>query len=154
MPVMGGDRADAGLMVICNAFSESEGRRGFLKLRARDRSFTAVAAANDLLALGCYDSLRELGLRVPRDVAVSGFNDMPFVDKLKPPLTTLRIPLYQMGAQAARTLLARLEKRSAPVEQITLRPELVVRGSTSKPNTRRATSASSSRPLRVSMFIS
>lgn len=128
-----GLRADAGLIVVCNAFSESEGRRGFLKLRARDRSFTAVAAANDLLALGSYDALRELGLSVPRDVAVSGFNDMPFVDKLRPPLTTVRIPLYQMGAQSARTLLARLEERSAPVEQITLGPELVVRGSTAPP---------------------
>lgn len=121
------------LIVSCAAFNESEGRRAFLQLRARDRSFTAVAAGNDLLALGCYDALRELGLRVAQDVSVSGFNDMPFVDKLKPPLTTVRIPLYQMGAQAARTLLARLDEPGAPVEQIMLRPQLVVRGSTGPP---------------------
>jgi len=89
-----------------------------------------VVAGNDLLALGCYDAARELGLRVPEDVAVTGFNDMPFVDKLQPPLTTVRIPHYRMGAQAARTLVARLHNRHAPVEHMTLRPELVVRGST------------------------
>lgn len=127
-------RSDPRHVVECGAFSEGEGKRGFLELWRRDRSFTAVAAANDLLALGCYDAARELGLRVPEDVAVTGFNDMPFVDKLHPPLTTVRIPHYQMGAQAARTLLARLHDRDAPVEHVTLRPELVVRGSTAAAN--------------------
>jgi LacI family transcriptional regulator len=115
---------------FCNGFTESEGRRCFLALWARDHRFTAVVTANDLLALGCYDALLELGLRVPDDIAISGFNDMPFVDKLRPPLTTLRIPHYKMGAQAARTLLARLSNPEAPVEHIRFKPELVVRGST------------------------
>jgi LacI family transcriptional regulator len=117
-------------IMVCKGFTESEGRRAFLALWARDRTFTAVVAANDLLALGCYDALLELGLRVPADIAVSGFNDMPFVDKLRPPLTTVRIPHYKMGAQAARTLLARLTNPGAPIEHIRFKPELVVRGST------------------------
>jgi LacI family transcriptional regulator len=125
-----GLRNDARRVVACGAFSESEGRLGFLELWRRDRSFTAVVAANDLLALGCYDAARELGVRVPDDLAVTGFNDMPFVDKLQPPLTTVRIPHYRMGAQAARTLVARLHNRDAPIEHVTLRPELVVRAST------------------------
>jgi LacI family transcriptional regulator len=128
-----GLKADPRLIGLCNSFSEAEGRRVFLVLRARDRRFTAVVTANDLLAVGCYDALEELGLRVGKDVAVSGFNDMPFVDKLRPPLTTVRIPHYQMGAQAARTLLARLHDHGAPIEHVTLRPELVVRGSTGPP---------------------
>ncbi len=122
--------ADPRRIIACNAYTEIEGRRAFLALRARDRRFTAVVTANDLLALGCYDALLELGLRVPEDIAVSGFNDMPFVDKLRPPLTTVRIPHYKMGAQAARTLLARLNNREAPIEHIRFKPELVVRGST------------------------
>src|SRR5262249_58478321 len=108
-------RTDPKLVVMCNAFTESEGRRVFLELWARHRSFTAVVTANDMLALGCYDALNELGLRVPEDIAVSGFNDMPFVDKLRPPLTTVRIPPYKMGDQAARTLLARGQKPGEPV---------------------------------------
>src|SRR5216683_2422784 len=145
-----GLKADPRLIGLCASFSETEGRRVFLGLRARHRRFTAVVAANDLLALGCYDALDELGLRAGRDVAVSGFNDMPFVDKLRPPLTTVRIPHYQMGAQAARTLLARLHDRNAPVEHVTLRPELVVRGSTAArdaaPQARRGRISGSRRP--------
>lgn len=125
-----GLRADPALISICDAFSETEGRRAFLELRSRGRVFTAVVAANDMLAIGCYDALAELGLRVPLHMSVTGFNDMPFVDKLGPPLTTVRIPHYEMGAQAARTLLLRLQDPAAPVEQVTLRPELMVRGST------------------------
>jgi LacI family transcriptional regulator, galactose operon repressor len=132
-----GLRSDPRRVAVCAAFSEQEGRRGFLALWAKDRGFTAVVAANDLIALGCYDAARELGLRVPEDLAVTGFNDMPFVDKLQPPLTTVRIPHYLMGAQAARALLARLHDRDAPVEHVKLRPELVVRGSTAMPEGRR-----------------
>ncbi len=123
-------KVDPRRILVCHAFSEEEGRRGFLSLWEKTRTFTAVVTANDLLALGCYDALVELGLRVPNDMAVSGFNDMPFVDKLRPPLTTVRIPHYKMGAQAARTLLARLSNREAPIEHIRFKPELVVRGST------------------------
>ncbi len=127
-----GLKADPRLIGLCASFSESEGRRAFLELRARNPRFTAVVAANDLLAVGCYDALDELGLRAGREVAVSGFNDMPFMDKLRPPLTTVRIPHYQMGAQAARMALARLHHPDAPIEHVTLRPELVVRGSTGR----------------------
>lgn len=129
-------RTDPKLIAVCNAFTESEGRRVFLELWARHHSFTAVVTANDMLALGCYDALNDLGLRVPGDIAVSGFNDMPFVDKLRPPLTTLRIPHYEMGAQAARTLLARVQNRDAPIQHVTFKPELVVRGSTAPPKGR------------------
>ena len=76
-----------------------------------------------MIALGCYDAAREIGhLRIPEDFSVTGFNDMPFLDKLHPSLTTVRIPHYQMGAQAARTLLARLNGGLAAVEHVTLLP--------------------------------
>lgn len=123
-------KPDPKLITICSAFSEEEGRRAFLELWSRDHSFTAVVAANDLLALGCYDALLALGIQVPEDISVSGFNDMPFLDKLRPPLTTVRIPLYEMGTQAAKTLLLRMQNREAPAPSITLKPELIVRGST------------------------
>ena len=132
----------------CHAFTEQEGRRAFLALWQKDRSFTAVVTANDLLALGCYDALAELGLRVPGDVAVSGFNVMPFVDKLRPPLTTVRIPHYKMGAQAARTLLARLNNPDAPIEHIRFKPVLVVRSSTGRPHPK---VDSQSRPSRMAL---
>jgi len=134
--------SEAGLTLgpieVCQAFTESAGRQAFPRLWRRGRGFTAVVTGNDTLALGCYDALRELGLAVPDDVSVIGFNDMPFVEKLHPPLTTLRIPHYEIGALAARTLLARLRDRGAPVERIVLEPELVVRGSTAPPRAPRS----------------
>jgi LacI family transcriptional regulator len=135
-----GLRADQKRIGVCGGFTESEGRRAFLELRARDRSFTAIVAANDMIALGCYDAAREVGLRIPEDVSVTGFNDMPFLDKLHPALTTVRIPHYQMGAQAARTLLARLNGAAPAVEHVTLLPELIARGSTAAPPSQSAKS--------------
>lgn len=138
-------KANPRRIVVCHAFNEEEGRRAFLALWEKDRTFTAVVTANDLLALGCYDALAELGLRVPGDIAISGFNDMPFLDKLRPPLTTVRIPHYKMGAQAARTLLARLSNREAPIEHIRFKPDLVVRGSTGRAHARADSQSRSSR---------
>ena len=66
-------------------------------------------------------------------LSVTGFNDMPFVDRLTPPLTTIRIQHYEMGAQAARLLLQRLERPEAPGMAIQLGVQLVVRGSTAPP---------------------
>ena len=97
------------------------------------KKFTAVVAANDLLALGAYDALAARGLRCPQDISVTGFNDMPFVDKMNPPLTTVRIPHYDMGVQAAQLLLRQIEKPGSARMSITLAPELVIRGSTAKP---------------------
>jgi LacI family transcriptional regulator len=130
--------AEPELVVFCDAFTENAGRRAFADLWGRDRGFTALVAGNDMLALGCYDALLDLGVRVPEEVSVIGFNDMPFVGKLHPPLTTVRIPLSEIGARAARALLGRLRDRAAPVERIVLEPELVVRASTAPPRAARA----------------
>ena len=125
-----GLKVDSRLIVACAGFREDEGRRAFLELWARERNFTAVVAGNDLLALGCYDAAAELGLHIPAEMSVTGYNDMPFLDKLHPPLTTLRIPHYEMGTQAAKMLLGRMQKHVLPASSIALLPELVVRGST------------------------
>ena len=95
--------------------------------------FTAVVAANDLLALGCYDAMDELGLHCPDDISVTGFNDMPFMNRLSPPLTSLRIPHREIGDTAAKLLLERIEDPEKPVKTVNQLPELVVRGSTAPP---------------------
>lgn len=94
---------------------------------------SAIVASNDLLALGAYRALAGLGLRCPQDVSIVGYNDMPLVDMVAPPLTTIRIDSVALGERAAALLLdwlgspVGLEPR--PV-QIVTRPTLVVRGST------------------------
>ena len=114
------------------------GRRAAAALLAANPRITAIVAANDLLALGCYDEAKRLGLACPRDISITGFNDMPFADRFDPPLTTVRIPHRAMGAEAARLLLAEIENPRSPKREIELQPELVVRGSTARP---RASSA-------------
>jgi LacI family transcriptional regulator len=101
-------------------------------LRAGPGAFTAIVAANDLLALGAYDALREAGLRIPADISVTGFNDMPMADLVDPPLTTVRIQHAAMGEAAAAALLARL-RGEAPAGLTRLPAALVVRGSAAAP---------------------
>ncbi len=98
-----------------------------------------MVAANDLLALGCYDALKERGLLCPQDVSVTGFNDMPFIDHLSPPLTSLRIPHDELGVQAARLLLEKIRNPATTTTTVTLKPELVIRGSTAPPAARGGT---------------
>jgi LacI family transcriptional regulator len=129
-----GLKADRALIRFTKTFVESEGARVFKQLLDDDsREFTAVVAGNDLLALGCYDVLREAGLSCPRDLSIVGFNDIPFLDKLQPPLTTVRIPHYELGTRAAALVLKRLRDPSLEPLTIRLDPELIVRGSTAPP---------------------
>jgi LacI family transcriptional regulator len=121
-------------ITFANAFTEAEGARACLELIGRAGRVTAIVAANDRLAIGCYDALAELGLRCPGDISIVGFNDMPFVDRLAPPLSTVRVPQREIGTVAAELLLKRLSEGSGQNEEILLEPSLVVRDSTAPPS--------------------
>jgi LacI family transcriptional regulator len=99
---------------------------------AGDGDLTAILAGNDMLAVGVYEALADAGLRCPADVSVVGHNDMPMVDKLEPPLTTVAIPQYEIGVAAARVLLGHLAGERAPERRL-LATRLVVRRSTAPP---------------------
>ena len=102
--------------------------------RARAAGFSAVVAANDLIALGALQVLRERGVAVPQQVSVVGHNDIPLLDQISPPLTTVRIQHYQMGFRAAQLLLDALDgSPGSDAATVMLRPELVVRASTAPP---------------------
>jgi LacI family transcriptional regulator len=123
---------DADLVVFAKSFTVEEGLRCGRLLLDRGAGCTAIAAANDMLAVGCYAALDEAGLSCPEDISVVGFNDMPFIDRLRPPLTTIRFPHYQVGTEAAQLLLERIAEHSGPVKILYLAPELVIRGSTAR----------------------
>jgi LacI family transcriptional regulator len=123
--------ADPDLAVSCDAFTEQAGRDGMREILGRNKPITAVVAANDLLALGCYDILAEHGLKCPQDVSVTGFNDMPFADRFSPPLTSVHIPHDELGVQAAGLLLGEIRDPGAARITIRLDPRLVIRQSTS-----------------------
>ncbi|MEO1018768.1 MAG: LacI family DNA-binding transcriptional regulator, partial [Pseudomonadota bacterium] len=113
------------------AFTEAEGERCAKVLLERNIAFTAIVCANDQLALGTIRALRSAGLSCPDRISVSGYNDMPLVDRLDPPLTTVRIQQRTAGARAAEILLAQMEEEGrARLVHIELPVELVVRGST------------------------
>jgi LacI family transcriptional regulator len=122
---------------FANAFTEVEGARVCRELLDGSPDVTAIVAANDLLALGCYDVLAERGLRCPQDLSVVGFNDMPFADRFDPPLTTVRIPHREIGSAAAELLLERLGDGDAEAPQVRLQPTFVARGSTAAPRAER-----------------
>ena len=119
-------------VIEADAFSREAGRTACLELLARHPDITAIVAANDLLALGCYDVFAERRISCPSDISVTGYNDAPFVDMVSPPLTTVRIKQHEMGIEAARLLLARMNGQEVTAD-VLLRPELVLRSSTAIP---------------------
>jgi LacI family transcriptional regulator len=122
------------LLIEASAFTEADGQLAFAALVESGREFTAVVAGNDMLAVGCYDQLRRLAMSCPGDVSIAGFNDMRFMDKLHPPLTTVSEPHYAMGAEAAKLLIELLtDSPPGPVKAVTFPPRLVIRGSTGPP---------------------
>jgi LacI family transcriptional regulator len=115
------------------AFTEPEGARLCEELLGEDADVTAIVAGNDLMALGCYDVFAARGIECPRELSVVGFNDMPFAARFAPPLTTVRIPHYEIGVAAAQLLLDILNGGPDDATEVVLPPELVVRGSTAAP---------------------
>jgi LacI family transcriptional regulator len=121
------------LTTFAEAFSIAEGRRACRELLERGAGPTAIIAANDLLALGCLDALGEAGLRCPQDVSIIGYNDMPFAERFMPPLTSVRIPGYELGLRGASVLLDRISGEDSTPRTEMLSPRLVVRASTAPP---------------------
>jgi LacI family transcriptional regulator len=99
------------------------------QLLERRRPFTAVFAYNDISAIGAIWAFREAGLRVPEDVSVVGFDDIPGAASANPSLTTVRQPLSRMGQIAAQTVIERVEQRGNYVPEIAIEPAFVVRES-------------------------
>ncbi len=124
---------DAGAVAVASAYTRDAGRVAAAELLDSHCDLTAVATANDLLALGLYLEMRARGLDCPVDLSVVGHNDMPMIDMVDPPLTTIHIHHGDMGRRAAELLLKQIGKPdAAPIVQV-IEPELVLRGSTTAP---------------------
>ncbi|MCX7560989.1 LacI family DNA-binding transcriptional regulator [Sulfitobacter sp. F26204] len=117
-------------VVECSAYTRQAGAAAMKSLLEQNADITAVAASNDLVALGAYGALQDAGLKVPDDISVVGHNDMPLVDMVSPPLTTIRISHRELGREAARLLMSEINQEGSGRRSIVLAPELVVRNST------------------------
>jgi DNA-binding LacI/PurR family transcriptional regulator len=124
-------------LVQSGDFHFDSGVAGARALLDLDEPPTAIFAANDEQALGVYAAVQQRGLRVPDDLSVVGFDDVPMSQWVLPALTTVRQPIQQLGELATRTLLAASESGELPQGRTELPTSLVVRGSTAPPSTSR-----------------
>jgi LacI family transcriptional regulator len=123
---------DAVVTVIPGDFNEESGEAAAVQILAGGTKVDAVFAANDMMAVGCLQALRAAGVRIPEDVAIAGFDDVPIARYLS--LTTARVRIAEIGARAVIRLTEIIGggEDGASIEVQT--PELVVRGSTQAPS--------------------
>lgn len=117
-------------LTVHGPYDRAGGHTATVELLRREPALTAVVAANDTVALGACAALRESGRRIPDDVSVAGFDDLPFSVDAVPALTTVRLPLAEAAARAGRIAMGR--EQEPPGGVATVRGELVVRGSTGR----------------------
>ncbi|MGX6605540.1 LacI family DNA-binding transcriptional regulator [Micromonosporaceae bacterium Da 78-11] len=132
--------AEAGHPIAADRFSQGDftfacGTDGVQTALKSGVEFDAVFAHNDLSATGAMQALLDSGRRVPQDVAVVGFDDIPMAAHTQPPLTTVHQPLREMGEAAARTLLAHFEGTPLPNRPTVIPTTFTIRGSTHGPHT-------------------
>ena len=120
-----------GEQVLQGDFTQESGFRAGSQVVALTRRPSAVFASNDMMAIGCLSALNEAGVKVPADIALAGFDDIPISRYVNPPLTTVRARITELGAMALERLASEIEEpvRGAPLRE-TLRADLVVRQST------------------------
>jgi LacI family transcriptional regulator len=119
-------------MIALGGRGERDGYEGAIKLLSSPGVLhpDALFISSHLMTVGALKALRERGLRVPQDVAVIGFDELPWMSLMAPPLTVVSQPAYEMGAQAAGVLISRLTGEQAePAQRIVLPTELVHRAS-------------------------
>jgi LacI family transcriptional regulator len=123
-------------LVYEGTFFQPDGYAGAYALLDLNEPPSAIFASNDVMAMGVMDAVRNRGLRVPDDISVVGFDNIPQSAMVYPPLTTVQQPLEQMGRVAAQMLLSILNSDKKEANRIELPTELILRGSTSSPRDR------------------
>ncbi len=119
--------------LIQSPYTLESGRQSIIALMALKNRPTAVFCSNDYLAIGAMEGARETGLRVPEDLSVVGFDDIPLASFIAPALNTVRQPAYDMGAVGAQVLLSRIAAPSKKSVHRLLETQLVVRQSVTCP---------------------
>jgi LacI family transcriptional regulator len=137
------DEAGGGIahtVLTADTTSMDEGRRLMhLLMDAPGPRPTAVFAANDIMAIGAIEALEARGLRCPDDVSVIGYDDMPLVAHMTPPLTTISLPAEELGRTAAQMALKLIQKPRSRAQTIRLPAALIIRGSTAPQRVGRTT---------------
>jgi LacI family transcriptional regulator len=120
-------------LIYEGTFAQLDGYIGASTLLDLPEPPTAIFASNDVMAMGAMDAIRNRGLRVPDDISVLGFDDIPQAALVRPALTTVQQPLEKMGRMAAQMLLDRLKNPGKKIERIELPTKLIIRESCQPP---------------------
>lgn len=123
------------MMSIEGDWSAQSGYEAAHRLLKADPGFTALVVGNDQMALGALYALNEYNLRVPEDISVVGFDDIPEATFFRPPLTTVKQDFNQLGEIGVKYLLELIHTPDTPIKQHVILPKLVVRESTAAPRT-------------------
>ena len=123
-----GDAAEPEL-VVESGFIEEGGAQAMDRLLSLNDPPTAIFAVTDMTAVGAYGAARRRGLRIPEDLAIVGYNDIPLAGRLIPGLTTVHVPIHEFGSVAARMLLEQIETGVLTPRRVVFSPQLLVRGS-------------------------
>lgn len=115
---------------VNSSFTDEGGYHAMQAILGRSPRPTAVFAGSDVVALGAMRAIFEAGLRIPDDISLAGFDDIPFARYLTPGLTTIRIPVIELGMHAGTMLMQLIKRQRPPQKRILLDSELIVREST------------------------
>lgn len=119
-------------LVKIGTFKRDSGYTLTHNLMSSPRPPDAILASNNLMALGCIRALHERGVRIPDEIALVSFDDMPWAEDLNPPLTAVAQPSYELGEQALELLLYRMKHPKASFRKVMLQPQLIIRKSSVK----------------------
>jgi LacI family transcriptional regulator len=117
-------------LVVETGYTEEAGAIGARRILAVKDPPTALFAVTDMVALGAASVARHMGMRIPEDLAIVGYNDIPLASRVSPGLTTMHVPIHEFGSVAVRLLLEQLDSDAAAGRRVRFTPDLIVREST------------------------
>ena len=124
----------SGSIVCAVAYCDPAGKEATDKILDICPNLTAILCANDRLAIGALDAIHSRGLKCPEDVSITGFNDIPLLDRIPPGLTTVKILQFDVGPIAAEILIKKMKEKNVPVPETTIMPvSIIERGSVQSP---------------------
>ncbi|GKX29264.1 LacI family transcriptional regulator [Vallitalea longa] len=122
-------------LIVQGDYIIKDGYNAVGKLFSQTKDFTVIACCNDLMAIGAMEKLEDMGIDVPEDISVVGFDDIDIASLVRPKLTTVAQPIHEMGREAANMIINIIEGRSNKIQDnIIFKPNLVIRDSVKKIN--------------------
>jgi len=116
------------ILISVGDIDVEDGYRRTKQLLEKELDFTAIFAYNDMMALGVIQALKEKNLRIPGDIELVGYDDIPFASFVNPPLTTIKIKKQELGVESVNLLLSRINNRHRKIKKVVLDVELITRG--------------------------